>query len=161
VAARAEKLAADLAAATEAAAAAATRADTSIALARVGVTDPDAADLVLYRYGRLAEADRPALADWLGGAAKADPLLAAVWGQPAAAAPAAPPTPPPAGQPAAPPPPAGRPNGAAVATPGPGPAPLSPEALSQLARDPVAWAAQRDAVRAAAGLPVRGLPGKN
>lgn len=151
-AAKADKLAADLEAARAEVTAAATKAETSVALARAGVTDADAADLVLYRYGRLPEADRPALGDWLGDAARKDALLAAVWGTPAAtaappagAAPAAP------GQAAAPV--NGKPNAAAVSTPAAQPG-LTPEALMHLAKtDPKAYLARRDAERAAVGLP--------
>lgn len=71
------------------------------ALLSRGVTDAEDMDLVRYRYSRLPEENRPALAEWLENGAKTDRYLSALLG-----APPAPETPPSAPQPATPAPPA-------------------------------------------------------
>lgn len=73
-----QAIAARVTEAETAAAAAQKKAETWITLARHGVTDEDAADLVLHRYRRLGE-EAPALAEYLTGEARSDRLLSGVW----------------------------------------------------------------------------------
>ena len=52
-------------------------------LTQAGIIDPDQQDLVLYRYGRLAEDQRPELSEYLAedGAGRSDAILSQlVWG---------------------------------------------------------------------------------
>ena len=87
-------------------------------LLRAGVTDQEDMELVQFRYGKLPEADRPSLQDWLADGAKSDRHLAPLFAKPAADTPPA--TPPPAADAAAPPATPKPPSNNAGATPPPG-----------------------------------------
>lgn len=54
--------------------------ETTSALIAAGVVDPDDQDLVRYRWGRLAEEERPPLAEYLTGPAKEDRILSGLFG---------------------------------------------------------------------------------
>ena len=110
------------------------------ALLSRGVTDAEDMDLVRYRYSRLPEENRPALAEWLENGAKTDRYLSALLGAPPApetppsapqtTPPAAPATPAATAPPATPAPTVNTNNGVA-ATP-PLQSPLSLERISQM-----------------------------